>query len=185
MRIVALTVASRNLPRYDGRVLKRGYEGQDCSVARALEIVGERWTLLIVRDLMLGVTRFTDLLRHLDVPRGVLAERLEALDEHGVIERRPEGIALTARGEELWPVLHALMQWGEGHYVPAGRVRSFRHAACGTELQPGGECPACALTPSLAEVETRPGPGADPTLRDDDVTLALRRPRRMLEPVRG
>ena len=94
------------------------YAGQPCSLARTLEIVGERWTLLIVRDLFFGVRRFSDLQRHLDIPRAVLASRLAALVEAGVVE--PDPYRLTERGEELWPAVHALMQWGE----PRGEHRA-------------------------------------------------------------
>ena len=107
------------------------YPRQSCSLARTLEIVGERWTLLILRDLFFGVRRFTDLQRHLDIPRAVLTSRLNALVEAGVVERRPysagrDELHLTECGEELWPSVHALMQWGERHRSPAGPRRAVR-----------------------------------------------------------
>ena len=128
------------------------YRGQTCSLARTLEIVGERWTLLILRDLFFGVRRFTDLQRHLDVPRAVLTARLSALVEAGVVERRPyradrDEFVLTVSGEELWPAVHALMQWGERHHSPTGPRRVFAHVACGGDLSPEGRCPACGLVP--------------------------------------
>src|SRR5688500_12687110 len=83
------------------------YAGQTCSLARTLEVVGERWTLLIVRDLFFGVRRFSDLQRHLDIPRAVLSARLAALVEAGIVE--PDPYRLSERGEELWPAVHALM----------------------------------------------------------------------------
>ena len=86
--------------------LPRDYATQPCPLARALELVGERWTLLILRDLFMGVHRFTDLLGHLDIPRAVLSARLGSLVEHGLVERRPSGrYHLTAAGSELWPVV--------------------------------------------------------------------------------
>jgi DNA-binding HxlR family transcriptional regulator len=170
--------------------LGTGYAGQSCSLARTLEVVGERWTLLILRDLLFGVRRFSDLQRHLDIPRAVLAARLGALVEHGVVERRPYGagreeIVLTPRGEELWPAVHALMQWGERHQAPGGARRLFAHVACGTDLAPSGHCPACGAVPPPAEVEMRPGPGfgTGPAARDDAVSTALREPRRLLDPL--
>src|ERR671914_728925 len=109
------------------------YPGQSCSLARTLESVGERWTLLILRDLFFGVHRFSDLHGHLDIPRAVLAARLSALVEQGLVERRPyrEGRAelhLTESGRELWPVLHGLIAWGDRHRtVPGGPRRLFVH----------------------------------------------------------
>jgi DNA-binding HxlR family transcriptional regulator len=164
------------------------YPGQSCSLARTLEIVGERWTLLIVRDLFFGVRRFTDLQRHLDIPRAVLTSRLHALVDAGVVERRPyragrDELLLTARGEELWPSVHALMQWGERHHSPTGPRRVFSHTLCDTDLTPGGHCPACGLEPPAAELEMRPGPGMTAPLREDPVTLALRGRHRLLQPL--
>ena len=142
-------------------------------MARSLEVVGERWTLLILRDLFFGVHRFTDLLGHLDIPRAVLSARLAALVEQGVVERRtdPAGFELTAAGRELWPIVHGLIVWGDRHRpVDGGARRLFVHAACG-------------VAPDPAEVETRPGPGVDPARRDDRVSRALRTPHRLLTPL--
>ena len=101
-------------------MLGKDYEGQDCAIARALEVIGERWTLLIVRDALYGVRRFNDFQGHLDVPKAVLAERLSRLVEQGILERTPDPdhggrhlYELTAAGRELWPVLHALLVWGD------------------------------------------------------------------------
>src|SRR5690349_3122912 len=103
-------------------MLKRDYEGQVCSIARTLEVVGERWTLLIVRDLSLGVTRFDELLESLGIASNVLTDRLKRLVDEGIVERvryneRPERFEyrLTAKGRELRLVLLALMQWGDRH----------------------------------------------------------------------
>jgi DNA-binding HxlR family transcriptional regulator len=164
------------------------YAGQTCSLARTLEVVGERWTLLILRDLFFGVRRFTDLQRHLDIPRAVLSARLAALVEDGVLERRPyragrDEFVLTADGEELWPAVHALMQWGERHHSPGGPRRVFTHVDCGGDLDEGGRCPACGLVPPARALVMRPGPGATPPRRDDAVTLALHVPGRLLEPL--
>jgi DNA-binding HxlR family transcriptional regulator len=169
--------------------LPSDYVTQSCPLARSLEIVGERWTMLILRDLFFGVHRFGELVEHLDIPRAVLAARLDSLVADGIVERRPyrpgrDEFHLTERGLELWPVLHALMEWGERHR-PAlgGRRRVFLHAACGTELVGAGACPACGVTPAAAEVETHPGPGRDPARRHDRVSRALRQPRRLLTPL--
>jgi len=169
--------------------LGKDYQRQDCSLARALEIVGERWTLLVLRDCLFGVSRFSDLRGRLDIPRAVLADRLSALVEAGLLERRPyrpgrDEYLPTERAVALWPALYALREWGERFYPPeAGRRRFFSHVPCDTDIDPTGSCPSCGKIPSPAELETRPGPGADRTLRDDEVSLALYRPHRLLTPL--
>ena len=165
------------------------YAGQACSLARTLEIVGERWTLLILRDLFFGVRRFSDLQRHLDIPRAVLSARIASLVERGLVERRPyapgrDELLLTEAGVDLWPAVHALMQWGEKHRSPGGARRVFVHVDCGTAIGPsGGALPASASRPPPSSM--RPGPGAGAPIRDDAVTLALREPRRLLTPLPG
>jgi DNA-binding HxlR family transcriptional regulator len=169
--------------------LGRDYTTQPCPLARALELVGERWTLLILRDLFFGVHRFSDLRGHLDIPRAVLSARLSSLVEHGLVERRPyrgdrAEFHLTPGGRELWPVLHGLMEWGDRRTpAPGGPRREFTHVACGTRLTATGECPSCAVTPEPADVEMRSGPGRDPARRDDPVSRALREPHRLLTPL--
>ena len=168
--------------------LPREYEGQACALARSLEVVGERWTLLILRDLFFGVRRFSDLQVHLDIPRAVLSARLTRLVETGIVERRPyapgrDEFLLTESGTELWPVVHGLMQWGERHLVADGPVRLFAHAACGTDLTGDGTCPACGIEPPPEDVETRPGPGVPSVIRRDPISRALRDPHRLLTPV--
>jgi DNA-binding HxlR family transcriptional regulator len=167
------------------------YAGQACSLARTLEIVGERWTLLVLRDLFMGVHRFNDLHGRLDIPRAVLSSRLDSLVDHGLVERRPyapgrDEFHLTAAGRELWPALYALLVWGDRHRpAPGGARRLFTHVACGTMLAEDGECSACAVVPEAGDIATMPGPGVDPARRDDHVSRALRRPHRLLTPVAG
>src|SRR5881628_6180 len=117
-------------------MLGKDYERQDCAIARALEVIGERWTLLIVRDAFYGVRRFNDLQAHLDIPKAVLADRLRGLVEDGILERRPDPdhagrhlYELTPAGLDLWPVLRALLAWGGRHRGLNSRV--FKHADCG------------------------------------------------------
>ena len=146
-------------------MLKRNYEGQVCSIARTLELVGERWTLLIVRDLFLGLRRFDEFLESLGIASNVLTDRLNRLVDEGIVERvryneRPERFEyrLTAKGRELRLVLLALMQWGDRHISTKppriARRRSDRSrvsvalvAADGTAIKPG-------------DLELVPGPGA-------------------------
>lgn len=166
-------------------MLGKDYGGQDCALARALEVIGERWTLLIVRDAFYGVRRFNDFRAHLDIPRAVLSERLTGLVEDGILERLPDpGHAgrhlyqLTQAGRDLWPVLHALLMWG-GRYRQVNALL-FKHAACGTVLDHSGACPVCGGAPAPEDILTEP---LRRTGRDDPVAMALRRPHRLLEPI--
>ncbi|MFI9589833.1 winged helix-turn-helix transcriptional regulator [Nonomuraea sp. NPDC052265] len=169
--------------------LGKNYEGQDCSLARALEVIGERWTLLVVRDAMYGVRRYGDFLAHLDIPRAVLSQRLGALVEAGVLARsryqdnppRDEYV-LTPMGRELWVPMLALSQWGERNLGGAGPRRLFHHATCGARLDPVSRCPSCGTVVGLEEIEVRPGPGLEDG-RDDPVSVLLRAPHRMLTPI--
>src|SRR5947209_2808227 len=168
-------------------MLGKDYEAQDCSLARALGVVGERWTLLIVRDAFYGVRRFNDFQAHLDVPRAVLSERLRGLVDAGILGRRPDPRSrhaqvyeLTAAGRELWPVLYALLVWGDRHRYR--NARTYEHVACGTRLDEGGRCPHCALTPGPEDILTVPRRGRGRS-RSDPVAVALRRPHRLLEPI--
>ncbi|MFF4898388.1 winged helix-turn-helix transcriptional regulator [Streptomyces sp. NPDC001068] len=168
--------------------LGKDYATQECSIAAALEVVGERWTLLVIRDALYGVRRYNDFLVHLGIPRAVLSARLKALTEQGILEKcryqesppRDEYV-LTRRGTELWPVLRALAVWGRDHRMDR-RLRYFRHVACGTELGSYGECPACGTVVPVSDVVVTPGPGLDPDPADP-VSRALLKPKRLLEPL--
>ncbi|MGO9972048.1 MAG: winged helix-turn-helix transcriptional regulator [Solirubrobacteraceae bacterium] len=169
------------------RVLGKDYDRQDCALAKALETIGERWTLLIVRDAFFGVRRFNDFQVHLDVPKAVLSARLAGLVREGVMERRPDPdhtgrhlYELTAAGRELWPVLYSLLVWGRNHRYPNARV--FRHAGCGTVIDDAGACPKCRVTPAPQDLvmELQRGRGK---LRDDPVARALNAPHRLLEAI--
>src|SRR5919112_1114607 len=103
-------------------MLPRTYDSQHCSIARALEVLGDRWTLLVIRDAFLGLRRFDDFQRDLGIARNVLADRLGRLVDEGILERhayqeRPERFEyrLTEKGADLWPVLISLMKWGDRH----------------------------------------------------------------------
>jgi DNA-binding HxlR family transcriptional regulator len=168
-------------------MLGKDYADQDCALARALEVVGERWTLLILRDAFLGVRRFNEFQAHLDIPKAVLADRLSALVAEGVLERvrDPEHggrslYRLTPDGRELWPAIFALMSWGSRHREPNSRV--FLHASCETLLDDDGRCPRCEVMPPPDEILTMPRKGRKPG-RTDSVALALRAPHRLLEPL--
>ena len=146
------------------------YDSQTCSVARALEIVGERWTLLILRDVFLGVRRFEDIQRDLGVARNVLTGRLQALVDHGVLERHPyqerpvrHEYRLTEKGLGLWPVITALMAWGD-EYAPApgGPPTVIVHRGCGGRLV-DRRCETCGtVVAGPREARAVAGPGASP-----------------------
>lgn len=170
-------------------VLPRDYHGQRCSMARALEVVEERWSLLVVRDAFFGVRRFSDFSRHLDIPRAVLTDRLDRLVAEGVLERVPgrgrrSEYALTAKGVALWPVLRTLTAWGDDHYAPAGPRRVFTHAGCGGGVDVTGTCAVCGDTVAVGATVTAPGPGWEPPGPEADaVSRALGRPHRLLVPL--
>lgn len=168
-------------------MLGKDYDGQDCALARALEVVGERWTLLILRDAFFGVRRFNDFQVHLDVPKAVLADRLQGLVQDGVLDRVPDPeragrhlYEISESGRELWPALHALLTWGRRHR--AGYSRIFKHTSCDAELASDGSCPACGLTPEPDEITIVPHPDRE-LKRADPVALALDAPHRLLEPL--
>jgi DNA-binding HxlR family transcriptional regulator len=168
-------------------VLGKDYEGQQCALAAALEVLGERWTLLIVRDAFFGVRRYSDWVARLDIPRAVLSDRLRGLVAAGILVKRDDPsragrsvYELTEAGEELWPAIHALITWGAAHRRPS--TNAYRHAACGTELGAGAACPACGAVPSAADVLVVPREDATGG-RTDPVSVAMRGARRLLEPV--
>ncbi|USX54368.1 helix-turn-helix domain-containing protein [Lentzea sp. HUAS12] len=160
------------------------YADRNCSLARALEIVGERWTLLIVRDAFFGIRRFGDFASQLGIPRAVLTNRLKFLVQEDVLDRVDGEYLLTAKGLRLWPVLRAMMAWGDEHYSPGGARRTFRHDADGGLLDTGDRCSACGEVVSAPDVRIEPGPGFDPgNATPDPVSALLNTPRRLLEPL--
>jgi len=149
-------------------VLNRTYDDQVCSIARALEVVGERWSLLILRDAFLGLRRFDDFQRSLGVARNVLADRLDRLVEAGVFERvryteRPPRFEyrLTKRGRDLYPVLFGLMRWGDKYAAPNGPPRVLLHRGCGGTPDDHLVCAKCGESLSVGQLETRAGPGVE------------------------
>ena len=149
-------------------MLKRDYEGQNCSIARALEVVGERWTLLIIRDVFLGLRKFDEIQEDLGIARNILTDRLNRLVEEGILERVRYGehsrryeYRLTKKGLDLNIALTALRQWGDD-YLSEKPPRLLRRK---TDNKPV----IAALVPKgtralrADEVETVPGPGPGAT----------------------
>jgi DNA-binding HxlR family transcriptional regulator len=147
-------------------VLGADYSGQNCSIARTLELIGERWTILIVREAFLGTRRFDDFQRRVGLARNVLQTRLERLVEEGILRRvlyqeRPPRYEyrLTRKGTDLWPVLVALLRWGDRHAAPDGAPIVLEHAGCGGVLDDRRRCERCGADLEAWEVRARPGPG--------------------------
>ncbi|MET9225865.1 helix-turn-helix domain-containing protein [Lentzea sp. NPDC003310] len=160
------------------------YADRNCSLARSLEIVGERWTLLIVRDAFFGIRRFGDFATQLGIPRAVLTTRLRFLVQEGVLDHTDGEYVLTAKGIGLWPVMRAMMAWGDEHYSPGGDKRTFRHEADGGRLDGASRCSVCGEVVPPADVTIEPGPGYDPdTANADPVSASLTTPHRLLEPL--
>lgn len=137
-----------------------------CSIARSLEIIGDRWTILILRDAFRGVRRFDELRDDLGIARPVLAERLKRLVEAGVLHKVPYQqrpvryeYRLTQMGVELSPILVALMRWGDRHLSDGAPPTVLVHEPCGHPLEQGFWCAECRQTFTPAEIASRPGPG--------------------------
>jgi len=148
-------------------VLNRKYEGQNCSIACALEIVGERWTLLIVRDVFLGLRRFDELRESLGIARNVLTDRLHWLVGQDILEAVPYSsrpdryeYRLTAKGRDLFVTLTALRQWGDKYLTdkPSALLRRKTDQApvVAALVTEDGEAV------SIHEAELVAGPGRDP-----------------------
>lgn len=139
-----------------------------CSIARTLEVIGERWTLLILRDAFRGVRRFDDLQRDLGIARNILTDRLQKLVEHGVLTRRQYQsrppryeYRLTPKGIDLSPALVALMRWGDRWLAEDGRPPLvLTHRSCGEAVDQSFICWNCDETVTPAGIGSRPGPGA-------------------------
>jgi DNA-binding HxlR family transcriptional regulator len=161
-------------------MLGNTYTGQVCSAARALEVVGERWTILIVRDAFLGVRRFDEFQRSLGIARNVLQGRLESLVENGILERvryqeRPERFEyrLTEKGLDLWPVVVSLLAWGDRHMAPDGPPVVLEHRGCGGRVNDRRICDACGALLGPRDVKARRGPAlAEPQTEPVQPALA-------------
>lgn len=149
-------------------MLGNDYKGQDCSIARTLEIVGERWSLLVLRDVFLGIRRFDDVQRDLGVARNVLATRLERLVGEGILEKTPyqerplrHEYHLTAKGLDLWPIFVELLRWGDRHTAPTdGPPVLLRHRDCGGLLGERRVCERCGRPLEVSDIRAERRPGA-------------------------
>jgi len=148
-------------------VLGRLYEQENCSAARALEVIGERWSLLIIRNAVFaGMTRFSEFERRLGIAPNVLAKRLERFVAEELMELSPSGeYLLTAKGSELGVIVMALTQWGDRWVAPAGPPILLRHDGCGGSVLVTSVCDRCQAAPGMDEVIALPGPGANDETR--------------------
>jgi DNA-binding HxlR family transcriptional regulator len=148
-------------------MLGRTYDSQVCSIARALEAVGERWSLLIIRDaLFAGSTRYNDFQRSLGIATNILKDRLDGFIDAGIMRQRryskqPElyEYLLTEKGRDLAPALIALTEWGDRWAAPDGPPVLYSHTVCGSGVSHELVCATCGRMDDPAEVQARPGPG--------------------------
>jgi DNA-binding HxlR family transcriptional regulator len=151
-------------------MLGRTYDRENCSAARTLEIVGERWSLLIIRDAMFaGSTRFTEFQRTLGIAPNILSSRLDRFVEAGLMQTRPltgdhepREYLLTPKGLDLQPVIIALTAWGDRWAAPQGPPIIYQHEGCGGRVHQHLSCAGCGAAPVPGQVSTRPGPGTQP-----------------------
>ena len=138
-----------------------------CSIARTLDVMGEPWTPLVIRDVFVGMHRFEQIQKDLGISRKVLTERLNHLVERGVLERRPYDnrpryeYHLTDRGTELFDVLMMMVGWGDKWLAgSAGPPVLYRHRACGEISRVVPHCAHCGAPMHGEDVDVLPGPGA-------------------------
>jgi DNA-binding HxlR family transcriptional regulator len=148
-------------------MLGKTYDSQVCSIARALEVVGERWSLLIIRDaLFAGSTRYSDFQRSLGIATNILKDRLDGFVDAGIMRRhqyseQPElyEYLLTEKGNDLAPALIALTEWGDRWAAHDGPPILYSHTVCGSVVSHEVVCATCGRVDDPAEVQARPGPG--------------------------
>ena len=146
---------------------RKSFSEMHCSVAQCLEVVGEWWSLLIIRDVFLGVTRFDEMQERLGISRNVLNQRLARLVSAGVLVKVPYSehpprydYRLTDKGRDLWPVITAMRQWGDRHAAPDGPPTELVHKSCGHVSEANVVCSECGEPMGPRDVWAVTGPGA-------------------------
>jgi DNA-binding HxlR family transcriptional regulator len=152
----------------------------NCTVARALAIVGDKWTFVVLREVFVGIRRFDQMRARTGIPRQVLANRLDRLVTEGVLRRVPyrepgnrtrTEYRLTDKGFDLYPVLAALLEWGDRYLAdPEGPPIELVHRDCGAPVRAPLSCAEGHVMQSPREVVSRPGPGAHPRIDDENQT---------------
>jgi DNA-binding HxlR family transcriptional regulator len=155
-------------------MLPRSYATQRCSIAKTLEIVGDRWTMLVVREAFWGTRRFDDFHRNLGIARTVLTDRLGRLVDEGLLakrryQERPQRFEyrLTEKGIDLWPVLMALLSWGDRHAIDGPPPVVVQHRDCGGQVDDRRMCTRCGAALGPFDVKGRingPAPGLSKSL---------------------
>jgi DNA-binding HxlR family transcriptional regulator len=148
---------------------RASFEAMECSIARSVDLIGEWWTPLILRDAMVGVTRFEDFQRRLGIARNILTKRLDRLVEEGIFERETYDDArnrhhyrLTEKGRDLWSVLVMLRQWGDKWVVGEGReFHVLEHKSCGERTTVHLTCDQCGEQIYGRDLRLIPGPGSN------------------------
>lgn len=137
-----------------------------CSIAVTLDIIGDRWTLLVLRDVFRGARRFSEIQTDLGIAKNLLSDRLSRLVDDGLLERVPYQdrpvryeYRLTAKGADLSPALIALMRWGDRWYADKGAPTVLVHDRCGEPLEQAVTCPRCDEIVRPGHIRSRPGPG--------------------------
>jgi DNA-binding HxlR family transcriptional regulator len=154
-------------------VERKSFTGMHCSVAQCLEVIGEWWSMLIVRDAFLGISRFDDFQERLGISRNILNQRLGRLVEAGVLTRVAYSehpprydYRLTDKGRDLWPVLTAMRQWGDRYAAPDGPPLEVTHKGCGQVTKAVMVCSECGEPLEARAVRAVPGPGSvEPLVR--------------------
>jgi DNA-binding HxlR family transcriptional regulator len=169
-------------------------EGEACSLARTVSVIGDRWTLLILRDCFLRVRRFEEFQARLGITRPILASRLRKLVKDFVLAKVPYQqrplryeYRLTQKGLELYPIVMAIVHWGDVHMAGRkGRPLIHRHLNCGKTFDPVMVCSECGEPLDPKQVRVHRGPGAaSPRHLPPDVAAAVTRRRGAVRPARG
>jgi DNA-binding HxlR family transcriptional regulator len=141
---------------------RTSFDDMKCSIARTLNLIGEWWTPLILRDIFFGVRRFEPLLHHLGISRNILTDRLQTLVDHQILERRlyqerpaRYEYVLTERGRDLFPILVAVMEWGNKWLADSGPPTELIHQECGQVVKPVFICSACGQEITRRNVRAR------------------------------
>ncbi|WP_322749814.1 MULTISPECIES: helix-turn-helix domain-containing protein [unclassified Frankia] len=146
---------------------RKSFADMPCSVAQCLEVVGEWWSMLILRDVFFGVSRFDAFQDRLGISRNVLNQRLNKLVESGILTKKPYSqhpprydYRLTEKGRDLWPVLESMRQWGDKHAAPDGPPVLMRHTNCGQVSTAVMTCSSCGESLEARDMQAVAGPGA-------------------------
>ena len=162
---------------------RTSFDEMACSIARTVEVIGEWWTPLVLRDITIGINRFDAIQRNLGISRKVLTQRLNALLEHGVIQRAPYQesptrfeYSLTEKGIDLAMVLLAMQAWGDRWvFGEEAAPVVVRHDACGAVTRPVAACSSCGDPILPTEITLLPGPGASAGPGTRETLAALNR----------